>query len=59
MKKERKDLYKVWFEAKSDQEAVEIERDLVKQGFNMFDIYVFRYQGADGNFHREVFVFND
>lgn len=52
-------IYKAWYEVNTEQEAIAKELELQEQGFDLFDIYRFNYQGADGKFHREVFVFND
>lgn len=51
-------LYKEWYEVNSEKEAVEKELELIDKGYNMWDIYRFNYQGNDGKFHREVFIFN-
>lgn len=51
-------LYKEWYEVNSEKEAVEKELELIDKGYNAFDIYCFNYQGIDGKFHREVFIFN-
>ena len=56
MKNEK--LFKEWFEVASDSEAVAKEMELRSKGYDMFEIYRFNYQGNDGKFHREVFVFN-
>ena len=52
-------IYKEWYEVGSEKEAVEKEMELRSKGYDLFDIYRFNYQGADGKFHREVFVFNN
>jgi len=52
-----KNIYKEWFEVNSEEEAVQKEMELREKGYDMFDIYRFNYQGKDGKFHREVYVF--
>lgn len=52
-----KEIYKEWFEVNTEEEQIEKEMELRSMGYNMFDIYKFNYQGKDGKFHREVFVF--
>ena len=54
----KKSLYKEFFVAKNEEEVTKYWHLLVDKGYDPFDIYVFRYQGKDGAFHREVFVFN-
>lgn len=50
-------LYKVWFEVQSDEEVSQKIKEIESMGYNPWDVYVFRFQGNDGRFHREVFVF--
>ena len=51
-------LYKEFFECNSEEEATTKWKELVEKGYNKWDIYTFRYNGKDGKFHREVFIFN-
>lgn len=53
----KKDLFKEWFEVDSEEEQIKKEMELRNKGYDMFDIYKFNYQGNDGKFHREIFVF--
>lgn len=54
----KKNLYKEWYEVNSEAEATEKWKELNNKGYNGSEIYIFRYQGSDGKFHREVYVFN-
>ncbi len=51
-------LYKEYFDCASEQEAHERWLELNHKGYHGSEIYRFNYQGKDGKFHREVFVFN-
>ena len=53
----REDIFKEYIECKTKEEEIEAERKLRKMGYDLFDIYTANYQGNDGKFHREVFVF--
>lgn len=53
-----KAIYKEWFDCRSEEEATQRWMELVEKGYAKSDIYIFRFQGNDGRFHREVFVFN-
>lgn len=50
-------MYKEYFEVSNEEEQKKKELELRNKGYDMFDIYKFNYQGKDGKFHREVFVF--
>lgn len=54
----RENLFKEWFEVSSDEEWNAKEMELRNKGYDLFDIYRFGYQGNDGRYHREIFVFN-
>ena len=56
---ERKDIFKEYIECQTKDDEVKAEMKLREMGYDMFDIYVANYQGNDGKFHREVFVFNN
>jgi hypothetical protein len=53
----RKNIFKEYVECKSEAEARNAWKDLVENGYDKNDIYIARYEGNDGMFHREVFVF--
>ena len=50
-------IYKEWFEVNSEEELIARERELIEKGYSMWDIYMFRYNGKDGKYHREIYVF--
>lgn len=54
----RADIFKEYIECETKEDEVKAEMMLREKGYDMFDIYVGNYQGKDGKFHREVFVFN-
>lgn len=54
-----KSIYKEWFEVSSDKELSEKWIELNNKGYHGSEIYCFTYDGADGKFHREIFVFAD
>ena len=53
----KKNLYKEWYEISSKEEQDAKWRELKAKGYHGSEIYRFNYQGADGKFHREIFVF--
>ena len=53
----RTDIFKEYIECETKEDEVKAEMMLREKGYDMFDIYVGNYQGKDGKFHREVFVF--
>ena len=53
----RADIFKEYIECETKEDEVKAEMMLREKGYDMFDIYVGNYQGKDGKFHREVFVF--
>lgn len=53
----KKELYKELFEVSSKEEQDAKWRELNAKGYHGSEIYCFNYQGADGKFHREIFVF--
>lgn len=57
MTKERKSIFKEWFDCKTDEETRERWIELKNKGYHGSEIYIATYQGKDGRFHREVFVF--
>lgn len=54
----KSNLYEVWFDCKSEKEQHERWIQLRNMGYKGSEIYRFNFQGNDGRFHREVFVFN-
>lgn len=52
-------LYKEWYECKDEKEMEERYKELVEKGYYGWDIIRFRYQGNDGKFHREIYVWKD
>ena len=52
------ELYREWYEVNSEEEISEKWHELAKK-YDYRDIYVFRYNGNDGKYHREVFVFKE
>lgn len=52
-----KNIYKEHYEVSSEKEEVEKWKDLREKGYSISEINRFNYQGKDGTFHREVFVF--
>ena len=56
-KKTMKSIYKEYYKINSEKEAIEKWKLLRQKGYSCSEIYQFNYQGNDGKFHREVFVF--
>lgn len=54
-----KSIFKEWFECASQKEEAERWFELVGKGYHESEIYTFHFQGNDGKFHREIFVFKD
>lgn len=52
-----KNLYKEWYEVGSKEEQEKKWVELANK-YGPQEVYKFNYQGNDGKFHREVFVFN-
>lgn len=52
-------IYKEFYETNSDEESSEKWRELRAKGYNPSEIYQFNYEGKDGKFHREIFVFSN
>lgn len=52
-----KQIYKEFYETNNDEESSKKWRELRAKGYNPSEIYQFNYDGKDGKFHREVFVF--
>lgn len=53
------DIYEIFYECQNENEVYQRVEELVKMGYNYFDIFTFRYNGSDGKYHREVYVFKD
>ena len=54
---EKADIFKEFIECETKEDEYKAEMELRAKGYDMFDIYTGNYQGKDGKFHREVFVF--
>ncbi len=52
-------IYKEWYAVNSETEATAKWRELNAKGYDGSEIYIARYEGKDGKFHREVFVFKE
>lgn len=51
-------IYKEWYECRNEEEVKQRWKELAEKGYADIDIFVFRYNGTDGRYHREVYVFN-